>query len=97
MRFGWTADARDCINRVAAFWVHDCKFVRYLMVLLLAGCAASDYVWYKPGATAQSLEADQSECTKQASATLDWGSRALLESRRASCMREKDWRLKLKE
>jgi len=68
--------------------------VRYLIVLLLAGCAA-DYVWDKPGATAQALEADQSECAKRP--TGKWASRALRESMYASCMREKDWRLRLKE
>jgi hypothetical protein len=68
--------------------------VRYLILLLLAGCAATDYVWYKPGATAEALEADQLECAKQ---TADWVSRAAKESLRASCMREKDWRLRLKE
>ena len=73
--------------------MHDCKFVRYLIVLLLAGCAA-DYVWDKPGATAQALEADQLECAKQAAG---WASRAIRESVRQSCMQEKDWRLRLKE
>ena len=67
--------------------------MRYLVVLLLAGCAPADYVWYKPGATAQALEADQREC---ATHTTGWTSRAVRKSVFANCMREKDWRLKLK-
>jgi hypothetical protein len=70
------------------------RIMRYLIVLLLAGCATADYVWYKPGATAQALEDDQRECETRA---IGWTSRAVRKSALANCMREKAWRLRLKE
>jgi hypothetical protein len=74
--------------------------VRCLIVWLLAGCAAPpEYIWDKPGATAQTLEADQNECAKQAAITPRGGftSRGSRAAARATCMQEKGWHLRLKE
>lgn len=39
--------------------------MRYLLVLLLVGCATETY-WEKPGASAQQFEMDRGQCQAQA-------------------------------
>lgn len=40
--------------------------MRYLLVLLLAGCASRQLLWEKPGASQQDFEMDRGQCQAQA-------------------------------
>lgn len=65
--------------------------MRYLVVLLLAGCATTERVWEKPGATQQEFAQDQGQCQAQG-----FGAPAGPTSLQAAmmmnaCMRGKGW------
>lgn len=65
--------------------------MRYLFVLLLAGCA-TEKVWYQPGASNRDFEMDKGQCQAQA-----FGAPGMYTMQVAmifnSCMRGKGWQL----
>lgn len=64
--------------------------MRYLVVLLLAGCATTEHVWDKPGASEQDWHMDRGACNAQAASHAPLGSVqwAVIFG---SCMNGKGW------
>lgn len=66
--------------------------MKYLFVLLLAGCATPEKVWYRAGGTDQQFEMDKGQCQAQA-----FGATGMYSMQVAliynSCMRGRGWQL----
>jgi hypothetical protein len=63
--------------------------MRYLIVLLLAGCATTEGSWSKSGATEHDLHMDRGQCTAQMEAAPV--SLLLRKSMFPACMQGKGW------
>jgi hypothetical protein len=65
--------------------------MKYLLVLLLAGCASNTWDWHKPGADYQ---ADREACNSQVPATALFSPAFSASPKSDECMMKKGWEKK---